>query len=369
MQDASTTTIEYCDGHEDGDTFSSVRISAQEHVLSTEDVVDDDYRELDSWQQRQVRLYEQSAIEDHDVAKFEPYVVLYPSGAVAKAVRGSSGRVAPGGERGAIYGFSMASRRRMRERLIAVRWHEVDVSFCSLTWHLRWDAHWQGWKRAKRTVEMRLLRRFPNIRGFIWRFEFQQRGAPHFHVAVIWRKGRRTQEDHFERYFSEQWSDVLDESGNDHHRRYGVDVIDCTIRRETGVGALVGYITKEMSKSVQGRIVDEDTGECIPTGRCWGIVGDVPISEGEPIRLTEAEWNELCLRANDIGKSRPRGWYLRAIRPEWQGFLVIASESELLALRGELGMRRIERERWRDVAMVPSSDSVSTMRQASLAVA
>ena len=98
------------------------------------------------------------------------------------AVASESDAVAPiGGPRGVVNGFSAASRRRLIRKLARLR--PDQTVFLTLTYPARFpDA-----KEAKthlRAMLERLRRRFPKMSA-IWRLEFQQRGAPHFHLLCF----------------------------------------------------------------------------------------------------------------------------------------------------------------------------------------
>lgn len=85
-------------------------------------------------------------------------------------------------KRGNIRGFSIQSFRGLL-RLINKIGRTDPCYFVTLTYQ-NWEEEFSIWKRDLDTFLKALKRRFLGCCGF-WRFEFQQRGAPHFHL-LIW---------------------------------------------------------------------------------------------------------------------------------------------------------------------------------------
>jgi len=86
-------------------------------------------------------------------------------------------------KRSVINSFSARSRKRLLERFARLDTRGVDSKFITLTY----PASFPDAKIAKNQLRAffeRLRRRFPNSSG-IWRLEFQQRGAPHFHIIMF----------------------------------------------------------------------------------------------------------------------------------------------------------------------------------------
>lgn len=114
-----------------------------------------------------------------------------------------------------------------------------------------------------------------------------------------------------------------------HHLRHGCDVKDVT-KGTRGMGPLLGYISKDMTKSDQGRAVDPATGEVMPTGRAWGARGDVPMAILGEYELTADDFATFCKRVNDLDPGG-RSWYLSAISPQWAGFRLLGDGPLLMA--------------------------------------
>lgn len=111
--------------------------------------------------------------------KFETYVHLEAQGNLV-AIKPSyslSGKYG-GGTRGSVTTFSAHSRRRMLRKLARIA--PKRVVFVTLTYPERYPDPAQA-KNHLRAFFERIRRRFPQSSG-IWRMEFQERGAPHFHI-------------------------------------------------------------------------------------------------------------------------------------------------------------------------------------------
>jgi hypothetical protein len=87
--------------------------------------------------------------------------------------------------RGAIRGFSRASRLRMLEKTAGMDWKALEhpALLLTLTYPSEWPEDWMAAKAHLLAFRKRLFRRWPGA-GVFWKMERQQRGAPHFHLLV-----------------------------------------------------------------------------------------------------------------------------------------------------------------------------------------
>jgi hypothetical protein len=86
-------------------------------------------------------------------------------------------------ERGIIKEFSRQSRRRLFDLLNSLDKSLEKAIFVTLTY----GQSWPDSKTVKKHLDnflKRVSRRFPGASG-VWRLEFQQRGAPHFHLLLF----------------------------------------------------------------------------------------------------------------------------------------------------------------------------------------
>jgi len=282
-------------------------------------------------------------VVDHRARRVDPHIVAHASGWSVRAFSGSSGvGPGPGGVRGVVCGFSVESRRRMRVKLMQVDWSAVDCMWVTLTYHEDWGADWRDWKADLRAFEARLDRRWPHM-GDVWRLEFQQRGAPHFHMIVCWDKGRRPDAGIFGRWVRAAWGAVI---GTVVGRRvvdmaawrHGTSAVAVRVQGPDGVGKLLGYVLKDMAKVDQGGVVNRDTGEVMATGRVWGVRGTLPTVSDETIEFESDEgYQKFLARLNEHGRSIG-SWYLASVSEVWPGFVVLG-DRRLLASQFLDGIR------------------------------
>jgi hypothetical protein len=220
-----------------------------------------------------------------------------------------------GGKRGKVTGFSKKSKRRMLKKMMCFDWShliggkhspEAKAVFLTLTYPCDYSDDWRDWKADLRALGERIRREFGSLVG-LWKLEFQKRGAPHFHILLIFES--KTWVEFFKVWVSKAWYEVVG-SGDEKHLRAGTNV-----RRVTGpVGRLMRYLSKYMAKDYQ---------VSFPTGRVWGVWGDIP--EGE-VKVYQVDWVEFLRRVRKWGKKSP---YLRNVKNSY-GLIVFGLTDQIL---------------------------------------
>ena len=169
-------------------------------------------------------------------------------------------------KRGEITEFSARSRQRLRCKIASICRNELPY-FLTLTYPAEWTWDAELWKRHLKVFSQRFVRRFPTA-GFIWKLEFQERGAPHFH-SFVWgipeSDGVRAIID----FISEAWFEVV-RSGDEKHFIAGTRV-----EKMRSAKAAIRYVSGYASK----------TDQTLPgkkVGRYWGVVGKENIPWGRP---------------------------------------------------------------------------------------
>lgn len=156
-------------------------------------------------------------------------------------------------KRGTINGLSDKSRARF-VRLLA-RVNRPDNSlFLTLTYR-SFSEEWREWKHHLRAFRAVFYRRFPNACGF-WRLQFQERGAPHFHL-LLW-TGEETEIEVLEERLGRAWGRITGDKSAA-HLKYGVDVEHVTDWRKSS-----WYVAAYAANAKQDRTD-------IQTGREWGV--------------------------------------------------------------------------------------------------
>lgn len=219
-----------------------------------------------------------------------------------------------GGRRGAVTTFTDGSRRRMLQKLAMIRQTYQRAFFMTLTYPMAWSPEPRVWKRDLDTFVKRVRRRWPRACG-IWRIEFQERGAPHFHL-IIWNIGpgvKRTR-----RRISRMWYEVVG-SGDEKHYKAGTEVSHVKNRRKAG-----WYVSKYSAK-VASTPVDPETGEVVNVGRWWGTFGDLRLGHVLRIVLSLPEAHALRRLARGLLRSRANSYAVRLAHLDpSRGFTVYA---------------------------------------------
>ena len=206
----------------------------------------------------------------------------------APTLQGRSG----GGIRGQVTEFSGGSRKRMLEFVNSIDRRVIPLVrlvFVTLTypgqvvpeWGQPWPQEPEHWKGHLKAFGKRLERWLRVDVPAIWKQEFQERGAPHFHLLMVVPEGQSMKG--LQEWVSQAWYEVVG-SGQATHLASGTQVKRCR-----GWRGVVCYAAKYLGKS--SRLVDQETGEIQPVGRFWGVWR----REGFPVHfhevsLSRAEW-------------------------------------------------------------------------------
>lgn len=165
-----------------------------------------------------------------------------------------------GGKRGKIKSFSRAARRRLIRLLSQVDQSQLgNPVFLTLTYHDNW--HDRDIQRDREIFLKRVGRAYPGCR-WIWRLDYQRRGAPHFHIILWPVVGEDIQTQSQRERLATIWHEVVDPD-NPTHAQYGAQVVP--LRDQQGVKI---YMSK------LGRITSDE--EERDVGRRWGSSRDLP---------------------------------------------------------------------------------------------
>ena len=179
------------------------------------------------------------------------------------------------GKRCAVKVFSEASRKRLFEFM-----HQIEfylLVFVSLTYPRVFPADGKEVKKHLRRFRARIERKFGKLR-IMWRLEYQDRGAPHFHLLVM--------DPPFicKMWLSRAWYHCVG-SNDPKHFRYGTRIESVAKKGENG--KVFAYVGKYLGKTDQSERKNSNEW----TGRYWGkwnIETPLPIefevSYGEAVR-------------------------------------------------------------------------------------
>ncbi|HEV3214027.1 MAG TPA: hypothetical protein VGZ03_11595 [Acidimicrobiales bacterium] len=219
------------------------------------------------------------------------------------------GESAPGGgARGCVHGFSDKSRRRLFRTCSALPWEVFGQSlFVTLTYPKRFPVDGRQVKRNLHAFRSAWVRQYGSVQA-VWKLEFQRRGAPHFHLAVV----MNGDVAECRRWVSQTWFRIVS-SGDARHLRAGTQV---QVARSNLAAYFAGYVgSHAKSKAYQHR-VPEGFEE---VGRFWGLWGMRPQWSVELVGARE--WIELRRMLYSLGRSKARaeGRCVRRRRGRVQG--------------------------------------------------
>lgn len=160
-------------------------------------------------------------------------------------------------KRGKVQGFSKASRRRMIE-LCATMGKSIPI-FVTLTYGARYPEDPKVWKKHLHTWGKRLIR-YNGQLSAIWRLEPQKRGAPHYHLLIYQKDGKKPFIPH--EWIASSWSKVLGDYSDAEHLEAGTRVESLKSHR----GAAF-YAAKYCAKLPEDDDFPESWNEA---GRLWG---------------------------------------------------------------------------------------------------
>ena len=156
-------------------------------------------------------------------------------------------------KRGIIRVFSRASRRRLMRFMARLKTRKIRASFLTLTFSKVVTN-----ERAKNVFKrfaMRLRRKFPKVSA-VWRMEFQERGAIHFHLLVFnlpfWKQHE----------IQATWEDCTEEDKS---------IVD--IRLVHGARSIMAYVSKYIAKPDERSEIPSLEDVSYQHGSAGGLVG------------------------------------------------------------------------------------------------
>jgi hypothetical protein len=232
-----------------------------------------------------------------------------------------------GGRRKECKGFSESSRRRLIQKMAKWNLNGLYLYFVTLTYPRLYASDPKIWKRDLDVFEKRLKRKYPDLIGACWKEEFQQRGAPHFHLILATSKPCKNLAL-FRQQIAEMWAEIVADgyklSGGDmtayapeqeKHRKAGTGVEAVQGRKQ-----LMAYVCKYLGKTDQNNVPNG-------WGRTWGfrdINGQLDFS---PVEVVELD----CCEAVQL-KRYIRRWLRSRGRVRYAGVLNMRVSYSVLGL-------------------------------------
>lgn len=173
-----------------------------------------------------------------------------------------------GGMRSVVKEFTWNSRRRLMRKIAELK-RDVFPLFVTLTYPESFPVDSKVYKEHLRRFGIYLERAYPRA-AFIWRLEFQKRGAPHYHLLVYGISSQQLKP--FRAWLSNEWYQIVG-SGDEKHLRAGTQA-----KRLQSYRRVVGYVSKAVgkvspSRMVSGELTKDSQATLAYVGRWWGVMG------------------------------------------------------------------------------------------------
>lgn len=203
-------------------------------------------------------------------------------------------------KRGVIKKFSFKSQRRLR--LFARNTSHLWKVFFHLTYPNDFSSDGKKVKKHLDKFLKRLVRYCPDIK-FIWVIEFQERGAPHFHIL--------TDKEIDKNWLSQNWYEVVN-SGDEKHLRAGTKV-EAVKSENHAMAYVIGYLKKLKQKIVPKEYQN--------VGRFWAHSKNILKSSGYTVTAKENNLKRNTRMLRRWYKAKMRLWGYKW-RWKGRGFIV-----------------------------------------------
>jgi hypothetical protein len=193
------------------------------------------------------------------------------------------------GDRAKCAGFSARSRNALIRTVAEIRCDDPTL-LGTLTYPGEFSKNPLDWKRDLDAWGKRAMRKYPGI-AFVWKLEFQERGAPHYHL-IIWNVAWVDKT-----WLARGWYEVVG-SGEEDHRKAGTKIEAPRCEDAAFRYASKAYVQKgcDLPSYADG------------VGRFWGVVGrkflpksryfcdEVPMWQLIKFRRIVSRWHRSCGR-------------------------------------------------------------------------
>lgn len=292
-----------------------------------------------------------------------PKISVWGSGSLIEVKMASPQENRRPGKRGKITSFSKSARWAMRKFLARIERGALPV-VVGLTYPDVFTPDPARWKADLHALVIRMGRELDRLGG-TWKLEFQERGAPHFHLLVwgleanrpggrvgkgdVKHRPRHTRKE-FREWVSRVWFEVVG-SGDEKHLRAGTNVE--RVRCPNGIQSYVaGYQSK-----------DDQTLVGVEVGKYWGKFGvaNLPMVEPEEVELShDGAWAVARALRKYRENRRKAGWRKQRQRAKVRAipksvfprsFTVICDAGQILGRVPELasGARWTQTREWHPV--------------------
>ncbi|MEX1014162.1 MAG: hypothetical protein WDZ80_03310 [Candidatus Paceibacterota bacterium] len=201
----------------------------------------------------------------------------------------------PKRKRGDITAFTRASRYRLLKKLNKLNPDsKAQFYHVTLTYPKQFPTDGKTHKADLDAFIKRCKRKFGNEIEYLWKLEFQKRGAPHYHIIIFMPKSYKIQ--YLREWFSKNWYEVaqrLWETKLENHKNVGVSVEKINSLKQAGF-----YLSKYIAK---------DEGETPENhGRYWGCSRNWGETVLREVKLTGRQLIQFRRLTKRFLKGQPR---------------------------------------------------------------
>lgn len=170
--------------------------------------------------------------------------------------------------------FSQNSRRRLSNNLGKIRFELYNLKIlCTLTFHEKFPLEKSSLKKLVDNFN-KSLKRFDEGLEYIWKLEFQKRGAPHFHYILLSKNNYSLEKKKkLNQFLRETWIRLVADDSED-FKKHSLDFREIYNDAKT-----VNYLLKYVGK------IDEST-DNIELGRYWALSNKIDFS---PLRVVNVD--------------------------------------------------------------------------------
>ena len=204
-------------------------------------------------------------------------------------------------KRGEIKAFSKKSKFRLMHQMRNSQHHFKQ--FITLTYPKEFPTDGRVVKEHLNALLTRMRQVFGDLQ-YMWVFEAQTRGAPHFHIIINAELPNQKKKDRHGTYFhsetwSRLWSSITGNEDNPKHLRHGLRIDPIT---DGSTKKLASYMAKYYTKNEQKSFGANFSG----IGRFWGASRGfaIPIEQGVYL-ASELKWMlKLCFHYANLERAR-----------------------------------------------------------------
>lgn len=215
-----------------------------------------------------------------------------------------------------IKDFSSKSRQRLFQKFNKINYSKYGIPiFLSLTWHYDDPQNKKSLKTFLRNFLKRLIRLLPPFQ-YIWKFEYQERGTPHFHIIIFPEsKTYNFSEEKIKSEITRHWLE-LKQCKCDDCKRYAVKIVRCETLKMS-----LSYIAKEIAK-VSHDYLEHDL------GRIWGSSNNLDMTRKDLIEINLNDYEKFINKAIFLIEEKAK-----QVPPE-KDFQLKRYQSSILYLQG-----------------------------------